>query len=154
MTTVTLIDPAATHDLARRLAAVAEPGCSILLSGPLGAGKTEFARAFVRAWVGDAEAEVPSPTFTLVQPYDGSRGPLLHCDLYRLAEPDELDELGVIEAISQAVTLIEWPDRMGSRLPADRLEIRLEPCRAEAARRATLDAHGPWQARLAGLSFA
>jgi tRNA threonylcarbamoyladenosine biosynthesis protein TsaE len=150
--TFDLPDLAATERLAAHVAALARPGEAVLLSGPLGAGKSAFARAFVRAWVDDPAAEVPSPTFTLVQPYDGPRGPVWHCDLYRLSDPDELLELGIEQGLAEAVLLVEWPDRLGPWVPADRLELALEMCQqAEDARRATVAGFGAWVARVGGL---
>lgn len=102
-----------TAALAQMIAAVARPGQTILLDGPVGAGKTHFARAFIRARQGDAAEDVPSPTFTLVQTYDDPMGTeIWHADLYRLSDPSELDELGLDQAIEDAICLIEWPDRM------------------------------------------
>ena len=100
MTTHSLIaDEALTAGIARMLAAVARPGQTILLDGPVGAGKTHFARAFIRARQGDLAEDVPSPTFTLVQTYDDPMGTeIWHADLYRLTDPSELDELGLDEA--------------------------------------------------------
>jgi len=147
--TLDLPDLAATERLAARAAALARPGEGVLLSGLVGAGKSAFARAFVRAWVGDPAAEVPSPTFTLVQPYDGPRGMVWHCDLYRLGDPDELPELGIEQGLAEAVLLVEWPDRLGPWLPADRLELALEMCQqAEDARRVTLAGYGAWAERV------
>jgi tRNA threonylcarbamoyladenosine biosynthesis protein TsaE len=145
--TLALPDPEATHALAADLARAAEPGLAILLSGPLGAGKSELARAFVRAWLGDPDAEVPSPTFTLVQAYEAERGAVWHCDLYRLGDADEAMELGLLEAFSEAVVLIEWPDRLGPHLPADRLELGLEICNGSDTRTARLTPHGRWVGR-------
>jgi len=146
---------AATERLAGRIAALARPGEAVLLSGPLGVGKSAFARAFVRAWLGDPEAEVPSPTFTLVQPYEGARGAVWHCDLYRLGAPDELVELGIDQGMAEAVMLVEWPDRLGSALPADRLELAFEMCQqADDARSVTMAGAGAWAARIAGLAGA
>src|SRR3546814_13637584 len=93
--TLDLPDLAATERLAARIAALACTGEAVLLSGTLGAGKSAFARAFVREWVGDPAAAVPSPTFTLVQPYDGPRGTVLHGDLSRLGGQEELVERGI-----------------------------------------------------------
>lgn len=148
MIAVALDDLDATLRLAAELARSAEPGMSVLLSGPLGAGKSELARAFVRAWLDDPVAEVPSPTFTLVQPYDGPRGTVWHCDLYRLGDPDEVEELGLTEAFADAVVLVEWPDRLGDTLPADRLELALEICHGSDRRIARLTPHGRWTDRL------
>jgi len=111
-------DETLTAALARVLAAVLRPGDTLLLEGPVGAGKTHFARALIRARQGDAPEDVPSPTFTLVQTYRDARGiELWHADLYRLTDPSELVELGLDEAMPQAITLIEWPDRMGNPPP-------------------------------------
>ena len=85
---------AATEALASAVAALARPGDAILLEGPLGAGKTAFARAFLRGASGDPRLEVPSPTFTLVQSYDTRIGPVHHFDLWRIDDPSALHELG------------------------------------------------------------
>ena len=142
-----LADETATRALAARVAAASGAGDTICLDGDLGRGKTVFARAFVHAFTGVFE-EVPSPTFTLVQTYDGGAAPVHHFDLYRLKSSDELDELGIDEALSGGVTLVEWPDRLGPWLPANRLEIRLTQGPRADARRARLTGHGYWQARL------
>ncbi|MFC0217635.1 tRNA (adenosine(37)-N6)-threonylcarbamoyltransferase complex ATPase subunit type 1 TsaE [Pseudochelatococcus lubricantis] len=122
---VRLGDEAATEHLARVLADESQPGDLITLSGDLGAGKTTFARAFVRAFAGDPGLEVPSPTFTLMQLYETARGNVVHADLYRISDPLELDNLGWDEAIEDAVVLVEWPDRAGEYLTADRLDVNL-----------------------------
>lgn len=102
-----------TAALARMLAATARPGQVFLLDGPVGAGKTHFARAFIRARQGDAAEDIPSPTFTLVQTYADPMGTeIWHADLYRLTDPSELDELGLEEAQDNGICLIEWPDRL------------------------------------------
>src|SRR5471030_2545552 len=93
------------------IAAALAPGDLVTLSGDLGAGKTAFARALIRHLAGDETVEVPSPTFTLMQSYELPRFNLVHADLYRLAGPGELAELGFEEAGEDAVTLLEWPDR-------------------------------------------
>ena len=127
MTTRLTADETLTAALARMLAATARPGQTILLDGPVGAGKTHFARAFIRARQGDLAEDVPSPTFTLVQTYDDPRGTeIWHADLYRLTDPSELDELGLDEALDSAISLIEWPDRMET-LPQDALTISIQP---------------------------
>lgn len=120
--TITLPDPAATDACARALGPHLRPGDVIALSGDLGAGKTAFARAVIQGFLGP-DAAVPSPTFTLVQTYETDSGPLWHCDLYRLEDPDEIWELGLTEAFQSAITLIEWPERMGSHLPQKALRL-------------------------------
>ncbi|MDM7255537.1 MAG: tRNA (adenosine(37)-N6)-threonylcarbamoyltransferase complex ATPase subunit type 1 TsaE [Paracoccus sp. (in: a-proteobacteria)] len=104
-------DETLTAAVARSLAATARAGDVLLLDGPVGAGKTHFARAFIKARQGDSPEDVPSPTFTIVQTYE-ARGEVWHADLYRLSHPDELIELGLDEALDHAICLIEWPDRM------------------------------------------
>jgi tRNA threonylcarbamoyladenosine biosynthesis protein TsaE len=104
---------------------VARPGDAILLAGPLGAGKTAFARAFLRAASGDPALDVPSPSFTLVQTYDTPRGRVHHFDLWRLAGPDALTELGWDDARDDIV-LVEWPDRLGPLAPPDALRLAFE----------------------------
>jgi tRNA threonylcarbamoyladenosine biosynthesis protein TsaE len=115
-----------TADLGARLAGLARPGDCILLEGPIGAGKSHLARSFIQARLGRLE-EVPSPTFTLVQVYHAGEVEIWHADLYRLTHPDEVWELGLDEAFSHAITLIEWPDRLGRHLPDHALRLRLEP---------------------------
>jgi tRNA threonylcarbamoyladenosine biosynthesis protein TsaE len=124
---VELADEAATAALAQRLAPCLRSGDIVALNGDLGAGKTSFARALIRALCGPegAEREVPSPTFTLVQSYDTPRGPIHHFDLYRIRSPDELTEIGWDEALADGIVLVEWPDRAGALLPAKRLNITL-----------------------------
>ncbi len=134
---MTLPDEVATQALAARVAAHARPGDAVLLEGPLGAGKSSFARAFLRAASGDPALEVPSPTFTLVQGYDLPAGPAHHFDLWRLDGPEGLAELGWEEA-REGIVLVEWPDRLGPLRPADALTVALAPGGAEACRIATL----------------
>lgn len=151
MIIVDLPDEKATSALAARLAALAAPGDVVALKGELGAGKTSFARAFIRARGGDET--VPSPTFTLVQTYDLAGGSVWHFDLYRLRLPDEAWELGIEDAFRDGISLIEWPERLGDLLPARRLEVGLEFGPAPAVRRATLTGDA-WAARLAGIGAA
>lgn len=150
MATIDLPDENATAALAARLAALAEPGDVIALKGELGAGKTSFARAFIRARGGD-EA-VPSPTFTLVQSYDLPGGTVWHFDLYRLRASEEAWELGIEEAFSEGIALIEWPERLGVLLPAKHLLVALEFAATPGARRATLSGKGAWASRFAALA--
>jgi tRNA threonylcarbamoyladenosine biosynthesis protein TsaE len=131
-----LPDLAATEALATRLAAVARAGDHLLLEGPLGVGKTALARAFLRAAADDPHMEVPSPSFTLVQTYDTSLGPVSHYDLWRLDGPDGLLELDWEDALD-GIVLVEWPDRLGALRPDDALTIRLTLQDGEA-RQATL----------------
>ena len=148
--TLSLPDPAANARLGARLAQMLKPGDAVLLEGGLGAGKTTLARGVIEALTGIADA--PSPTYTLVQHYETADGlVLLHADLYRLEHPDELDELGIDEALDHGAALIEWPDRMGGWRPADRLEITLEDTEA-GGRTARLHAFGSWETRLGGLA--
>ncbi|MCW8862177.1 MAG: tRNA (adenosine(37)-N6)-threonylcarbamoyltransferase complex ATPase subunit type 1 TsaE [Rhodospirillales bacterium] len=142
-----LADQKATEALAARLAAVARTGDVIALQGDLGAGKTVFARAFVRAF-GGTDEEVPSPTFTLVQQYDFDRGTVFHFDLYRLEEAQEAYELGWEDALADGVVLVEWPERLGGLLPADHLAVVLTLGDATDSRRARLSAAGDWGNRL------
>lgn len=133
---VTLPSQDATEDLARRVASAARPGDAILLSGPLGAGKTVFSRAFLRAACADPQMEVPSPSYTLVQAYDSPLGPIAHFDLWRLGGPDALYELGWDDACD-GIVLVEWPDRLGALTPARALHVTLAVA-DDGARQATL----------------
>ncbi len=142
-----LADEAATHALAGSLAREARIGDVIALAGALGTGKTSFARAFVRAL--GVEDEVPSPTFTLVQTYDTARGTVWHFDLYRLARPDDAYELGLEEAMGDGIALIEWPERLGTLLPRERLDIALAIGATPDSRRATLRGSASWAERVA-----
>ena len=155
-----LPDPAATADLAARLAVLVRRGDVIALGGDLGTGKTSFARAFINALprAGDEPAdeapeEVPSPTFTLVQTYGREPADVWHFDLYRLTRPEEAYELGIEEAFAEAISLIEWPERMGPLLPAERLDLVLRFAPRPEARRATLTGWGSWAGRLAALAL-
>ena len=114
----------ATEALAARVAALARPGDAVLLAGDLGAGKSAFARAFLRAAAGDAGLEVPSPTFTLVQSYETARGVVHHFDLWRRDGPGALAEWGGDGRIRDNGR-VEWPARQGDLRPEDALEIRL-----------------------------
>jgi tRNA threonylcarbamoyladenosine biosynthesis protein TsaE len=151
-----LPDEAATAALARRIAARSRAGDVVALYGDLGTGKTVFARAFIGALApsepsSEENEEVPSPTFTLLQCYDRQPAPVWHFDLYRLTRPDEVYELGIEEALGEAISLIEWPERMGPLLPEDRLEVHLAYGESANARQAVLAGGGSWAARLAGL---
>jgi tRNA threonylcarbamoyladenosine biosynthesis protein TsaE len=148
MIEVSLPDEAATQRLGLALSRALRPGDAVCLTGPLGAGKSTLARAMVRALTTPDE-EVPSPTFTLVQFYDGPDFPVAHFDLYRLTDPDEAYEIGLEEALEDGAALIEWPQRLQGRLPANRLDIDITPIVGEdgEARRAVLTAHGTFEGR-------
>jgi tRNA threonylcarbamoyladenosine biosynthesis protein TsaE len=143
---IDLADEAATCALGKRLALAAQPGDVFALEGPLGAGKSALARAFIRALTSDDE-EVPSPTFTLAQSYDTAKGPVWHFDLFRLERPEDALELGIEDILPDAISLIEWPDRIGGALPRDRLTIRLSAGANETARRAEITAGPRWATR-------
>lgn len=147
---LTLADEAATRRLARVLAALARVGDVIGLAGDLGAGKTTLARAFIRALTVPS-ADVPSPTFTLVQAYDGKSGTIHHFDLYRLDAAEDAWELGIEEAFADGISLIEWPERLGPLLPAQALIVTLTSMVSAGARRAVLAGGGAWRTRLDGV---
>jgi tRNA threonylcarbamoyladenosine biosynthesis protein TsaE len=145
--TLELADEAATRALGARLAGLARPGDVVLLFGTLGTGKSTLARAFVRALT-SADEEVPSPTFTLVQAYEAAPADIWHFDLYRLDKPEDAFELGIEDAFVDGISLVEWPERLGTLLPRRRLEVALSAGSVETARRATLISHGQWDDRL------
>jgi tRNA threonylcarbamoyl adenosine modification protein YjeE len=141
-------DTAATLEaFATELSLFARPGMAVLLQGDLGAGKSTFARAFIRGLSNGAEFDIPSPTFTLVQTYDETRLPAAHADLYRLGCVQELDELGLEELMETHVLLVEWPEKMLDRAIADRLLIQLSG--QGSWREAALTASGAWVQALA-----
>lgn len=117
---------AETARLAQSIAARITSGHTLLLDGPVGAGKTHFARAFIKALL-EHEEDVPSPTFTLVQTYETKAGPVWHADLYRLSSDHEVEELGLFDAMDDAICLIEWPDRLGSLAPEHAAWFALSP---------------------------
>lgn len=146
--TLLLADEAATTRLGQALAGYLAAGEVVLLAGDLGMGKSTLARGLIRALTRPDE-DVPSPTFTLVQFYE-STPPIAHFDLYRLEEPEEIEEIGLHEAIDDGVTLIEWPERLGTggaeALSPDRLSVRLEA--DGEGRRVHLTGHGVWVEKL------
>lgn len=148
-----LASPADTGALARQLAPLLHAGDILALDGPLGAGKTHFARALIQAR-GIAE-DVPSPTFTLVQVYEPASGaPLWHFDLYRLDAPAGAYELGIEDAFEDAVSLIEWPARLGPLLPARALILAFTPGTAPSQRRLDVIGDESWRQRLQPLMAA
>ncbi|MCQ9155100.1 tRNA (adenosine(37)-N6)-threonylcarbamoyltransferase complex ATPase subunit type 1 TsaE [Acidomonas methanolica] len=132
-----LADQSATEALARHVARRARPGDLVALSGGLGAGKSVFARAFLRALSGDPVLDVPSPSFSLVQLYDTPLGQVAHLDLWRLDGPEALAELGWDE-FRAGLMLVEWPERAGAEIPPDALRITLLPGAGDDARVAEL----------------
>jgi tRNA threonylcarbamoyladenosine biosynthesis protein TsaE len=142
-----LPDQEATRNLGSRLAGLIRPGDVIALRGALGAGKTELARAVIRARAGVA-LDVPSPSYTLVQDYRFGDLMIRHIDLYRIADAADLLELGLDMPAADEVWLLEWPERGGDALPRDRLEIELSQGEAPDARIAHVKAGPAWQDRL------
>ncbi len=142
-------NPAATAALAEALSPALRLGDVVALRGVLGTGKTLFARAIIQA-LGEP-GEVPSPTFTLVQIYDQGPIPVWHFDLFRIAKAEEIYELGIEDAFVEAITLIEWPERLGALTPANRLEITFDSVDDPQSRRLTMRGHGDWAARLRDL---
>jgi tRNA threonylcarbamoyl adenosine modification protein YjeE len=146
--TIENITEPALAALAESLGPRLRPGDFIALHGELGAGKTTFARALIRALLASPLEEVPSPTFALVQPYEGARFPIMHFDFYRLRDPAEAAELGLDEALNGGVAIAEWPERLGDNLPADRLDIDLSDGDTAETRIVTITGRGAWRARL------
>jgi len=142
--------PTRMDQIGRALAAGLTAGDTVALSGPLGAGKSHLARAVIRARLDDQNADVPSPSYTLVNIYDAAGGEIWHADLYRIADPAELTEIGLDEATGNHIVLIEWPERW-TGLPARRLDIAITPD-ASDGRDLDITAHGPgWQGVLDAL---
>jgi tRNA threonylcarbamoyladenosine biosynthesis protein TsaE len=143
-----LPDEAATARLGAAIARTLQAGEAVCLKGVLGAGKTTLARALIRERTGQTE-DVPSPTFTLVQFYESPGLDLAHFDLYRLTNADEAEEIGLDEALDQGAAIVEWPERLGRRLPPDRLDIELtiEGEAGADGRLARLNPHGAWEGR-------
>jgi tRNA threonylcarbamoyladenosine biosynthesis protein TsaE len=137
--------------LGAALGRLARPGDVIALYGPLGAGKTTLARGFITART-RIEEDVVSPTFTLVQIYDDEDIPIWHFDLYRLNRPEEVVELGWEDALSGGICLVEWPERLGSLLPARRLDVTLSMT-ADGGRRAVLRGGPHWKDRIAAMKY-
>src|SRR6202049_2299261 len=145
-----LADENATDRLANDLSTALAAGDLVTLSGDLGAGKPTLPRAVIRALAGDDRIEVPSPTFTFLQLYELPRFPLVHADLYRVNTLAELAELGWEEASEGAAVLVEWPDRAGALIQADRLEIALTMASdlGPGYRQIRLNGLGVWADRL------
>lgn len=148
--------PEQTARFAARLAPVLCAGDVLLLEGQIGSGKTHFVRALIQARLasdGAPAEDVPSPTFTLVQTYDTGRIEIWHADLYRLTHPNEVEELGLAEAFTEAACLVEWPDRLGDLAPADALVLSFVPGDEADTRCVTARSDDPaWAARLGALA--
>ena len=145
-----LSDEIATHRFGARLAPLLRAGDLLALHGGLGAGKTTMTRGLITALLVE-QTEVPSPTYTLVQIYDGPDFPIFHYDLYRLEAPEDLIEIGWDET-QASLALVEWPEHAGERLPRWRLDVRLSP--DGSGRKVELEAHGEdWQKRLHDFDF-
>ncbi|WP_417484589.1 tRNA (adenosine(37)-N6)-threonylcarbamoyltransferase complex ATPase subunit type 1 TsaE [Maricaulis salignorans] len=146
---LTLTDLAATMALGDRLAGVLVAGDVVCLAGDLGAGKTTLARQVIARMCGIDDA--PSPTYTIVQVYETDAAVALwHVDLYRIEAPGELEQLGLDDAFDDAITLIEWPERLEDDLPADRLEISIAITGAgvDTVRDARITGFGSWESRV------
>lgn len=122
------------------------------MEGPVGAGKTHFARSLIQSIL-EIPEDVPSPTFTLVQAYETSQGSLWHADLYRIGSVQEVEELGLTEAFDTAISLVEWPDRLGLLWPQKALHLQFEDGDAPSARKLTASSVcAKWRERLQGWS--
>jgi N-acetylmuramate 1-kinase len=140
--------PHSTEQLAQELSLWARPGQCILLSGDLGSGKSTFARAFIRALaIGPQGFDVPSPTFSIIQSYEHTRVPVAHVDLYRLQSDAEIEELGLDEIRDGHVLLVEWPERLPTRMSADCLHITISG--SDEIRHMRITASGSWEVLLA-----
>ena len=138
-----LADEPAMREFGAALAAVAQTGDVITLSGPLGVGKTTLARAFLRAL--GHESDVPSPTFAIVQPYEQLDPAVWHVDLYRIEHPSEIDELG-LDSAADAVLIVEWPNRAVATAWPEALRLDLDFAEA-SARRLTAKVPRSWKER-------
>ena len=157
----TVSSPDEMSRLGERLAGLLAAGDCIGLQGPLGAGKSTLARAIITAALagqGIEAGDVPSPTFTLVQPYpfpatDDPGREIWHLDLWRLEDPEDVIELGLEEALGRHVSLIEWPERMGALLPPQHLMITITLVENTSQRQLGFHGGSDWAARLGGLGI-
>lgn len=135
--------------LAHLVAPLAQAGDFIALKGNLGAGKSVFARAFIRTALGDLDRDVPSPTYNLVHPYETGTGypDILHVDLYRIEKDEEIRELGLDDAADNIV-LLEWPERLSGELPGNAMEVFIAPGSAANTRNVTLTPGPKWRPKI------
>ena len=117
--------PDETECVAQTMASIVSAGDVLLLSGPIGSGKTVFARALIKSLLNEAglDEDVPSPTYTLVQTYIADKFEIFHADLYRLKSVEETMELGLEDAFDNAVCIVEWPDKLGGIRPNRAFEL-------------------------------
>ncbi|MEQ9692769.1 tRNA (adenosine(37)-N6)-threonylcarbamoyltransferase complex ATPase subunit type 1 TsaE [Shimia sp. SDUM112013] len=149
--TLALKSPEDTTRFAQELAKLLRPADIVLLEGGIGAGKTHFARSLIQSLL-DQQEDVPSPTFTLVQTYETQGFEIWHADLYRLTSPDEVIELGLIDAFEYSVCLVEWPDRLADLRPTDALTLSFELSPTEGERVLTLRCATPrWKSMIGDL---
>lgn len=149
--TTQLSSPEATCAFARTMAPLLHAGDVLLLSGGVGAGKTHFARCLIQALLPTPE-DVPSPTYTLVQTYPGTSAEIWHADLYRLNDSFEVIELGLAEAFTDAICLIEWPDRLADLAPDSALCLAFESGQGDDQRLLRLTwSDAIWTERVKGL---
>jgi len=151
--TIELLGEPETQALAVYLAEIINIGEQLALKGDLGTGKTVFARAFIQALCG-LDTEVPSPTFTLLQTYEAKDGrEIFHFDLYRIESSDEALQLNIDDAFTDGISVIEWPERLGTLLPRDHLELALSYGTVQTHRRAVITAGNNWSRRLQEISL-
>ncbi|THH34627.1 tRNA (adenosine(37)-N6)-threonylcarbamoyltransferase complex ATPase subunit type 1 TsaE [Aliishimia ponticola] len=149
---IVLSTPDATANLAQQIGSRLHVGDTLLLTGDIGAGKTHFARALIQS-LQDHPEDVPSPTFTLVQTYDTRKGEVWHADLYRLSGPDEIIELGLLDAFDTAICLVEWPDRLGDDAPPSALHLNFTQMDVPDTRRIKASgARDKWADKLEGIT--
>lgn len=143
-----LRSPDATERFAHLLAGYLKKGDTLLLSGPVGAGKSHFARKAIKRLLAQHE-DIPSPTFTLIQTYEGTTCDIWHADLYRLSDTLEVVELGLTEAFSDAICIVEWPDRLGQLAPTDALRLDFSMTGNDREREVEISwQDGTWDQRL------